>query len=83
MSVPKIAIGSGPGWPQQLQADLNKIFALLSAADNRPPRYVKANLPKDDSIRLAIVTDEVGGETLAFFTSTNVWKRVTDNAVVS
>lgn len=53
------------------------------AADNKPARLLKANLPTDDSIRLAIVTDETGGEVLAFFTSANQWRRVTDRAVVA
>lgn len=65
-----------------LAVELNSILSRIEA-DMKPQYLTKANLPTDGSIRTAIVTDEVGGEVLAFFTSTNQWRRVTDRAVVS
>ena len=60
----------------------NGVLARI-AADMRPPYLPKAQLPTDGSIRLAIVTDEAGGEVLAFFDSAGAWRRVTDRATVS
>jgi hypothetical protein len=71
-----------PPWAQALQADLNNIL-LRIRADMRPKYIAKANLPTDGSERLAIVTDEAGGEVLAFFTTATEWRRVTDRAIVS
>lgn len=71
-----------PAWAQQLQVSFNSAFARISL-DMSPPRLAKAALPTDDSIRLAIVTDEVGGEVLAFLDSAGAWRRVTDRNVVS
>lgn len=65
-----------------LSAELNLLLARIEA-DMQTPYYAKASLPTDGSVRTAIVTDEVGGEVLAFFTSAGQWLRVTDRAVVS
>lgn len=72
-------IGSGDA---ALSAELNSLLTRIEA-DMKPPYYAKASLPTDGSIRTAIVTDEAGGEVMAFFTSSNQWRRVTDRAVVS
>jgi hypothetical protein len=77
-----IVLGSNPAALQQLQTDINRALAEIRALI-APPQLAKAKLPTDGSIRLAIVTDEVGGEVLAYFTSAKTWKRVTDAAVVS
>ena len=70
-----------PVWARQMEAQLNGVLIRI-ARDQKPPRYEVADLPTDDSIRLAIVTNEVGGTTLAFFDGTN-WRRAQDRAVVS
>jgi hypothetical protein len=74
--------GSAPLWGQQLENSINAALQRVQQAI-KPPRYTVATLPTNDSIRLAIVTDEVGGETLAFLDSAGAWRRVQDRAVVS
>lgn len=82
MSRYTIAIDSGaPLWARRLAEDLNASLNRVRL-DIKPPSVAKADLPHDDSLRLAIVPDEAGGITLAFFDATQ-WRRVTDNAVVS
>jgi hypothetical protein len=71
-----------PIWAQQLQASFNSVFQRIYL-DMRPPFLTVATLPTDGSIRLAIVTDEAGGEVLAFLDSAGAWRRVTDRNVVS
>jgi hypothetical protein len=71
-----------PPWAQRLAVGMNDILARIGL-NEKPKRFLKADLPTDDSIRLAIVTNEVGGEVLAFFDSAGAWRRVTDRAVVS
>lgn len=71
-----------PLWAQQMQAQFNDVLNRIPA-DLKPKFYTVAALPRDGSERLAIVTNEVGGEVLAFFTSASEWRRVTDRAVVS
>lgn len=74
--------GDAPPWAQQMQAAFNGVLARIEA-DMRPKYRVLAELPADGSERLAIVTDEAGGEVLAFFDGAGVWRRSTDRAVVS
>jgi len=76
-----IAPGNAGPDLQAIITDLNAILARVQG-DMKPPRLAKANLPTDDSIRLAIVTDEAGGTTLAFWNG-SAWKRVQDLATVS
>lgn len=71
-----------PLWAQQIQAQINNALNRISL-DTKPKRLALAELPTDDSIRLAIVTNEAGGEVLAFLDSALVWRRVTDRAIVS
>lgn len=71
-----------PVWAQRLQAQLSNVLRRI-ATDMRPKLRAKATLPADGSERLAIVTDEAGGEVLAYLGSDGQWRRVTDNAVVS
>lgn len=73
--------GDAPVWAKQLEAQINNIFIRMTR-DMRPKRYAVADLPDDDSERLAIVTDETGGVTLAFYDGAD-WRRVQDRAVVS
>lgn len=77
-----IVPADAPLWAQQLQTQFNDMLGRIRA-DLKPKYLAKANLPRDGSERLAIVTDEAGGEVLAFFTSALEWRRVTDRAVVS
>ena len=72
---------SAPTWAARLAVSLNEALNRV-ALDRRPQRFAKASLPADDSERLAIVTDEVGGTTLAFYDGAD-WRRVQDLAVVS
>jgi hypothetical protein len=74
--------GEAPLWAQQLENSINAALQSVQMAI-KPPRIAKANLPTSDSIRLAIVTDEVGGEVLAFLDSAGAWRRATDRAIVS
>jgi hypothetical protein len=74
--------GEAPLWAQQLENSINAAIQSVQQAI-KPPYIAKANLPTSGSIRLAIVTDEAGGEVLAFFDSTGAWRRATDRAVVS
>ncbi len=74
--------GSAPLWGQQLENSLNAALARLELAI-KPPYLLKGQLPTSDAIRLAIVTDEVGGEVLAFRDSAGAWRRVSDRSVVS
>lgn len=67
---------------QRLAGDVSRAFSLLDA-NSKARRFAKAALPTDDSVRVAIVTDDVGGEVLAFFTSAGEWRRSTDRALVS
>jgi hypothetical protein len=76
-----IPVGAPP-WAMHLQAQFNDAFNRI-AIDIKPRRIMKAALPTDDSERIAIVPDEVGGEVLAFFDSAGVWRRTTDLATVS
>lgn len=71
-----------PLWARQLQAAFNDVLTRIEA-DMKPRRIAVAQLPTDGSERIAIVTDEVGGEVLAFFDSAGAWRRSTDRAVVS
>lgn len=50
--------------------------------DIRGKHWLKADLPADGSLLHAVVTDEVGGATLAFWDGTN-WRRSYDLVVVS
>jgi hypothetical protein len=50
--------------------------------DIRGKPYAKADLPTDGSLLIALVSDETGGATVAFFDGTD-WRRVQDRAVVS
>jgi hypothetical protein len=70
-----------PPWAQRFAVGMNDILARVSL-NEKPKRFLKSDLPTDDSIRLAIVTDEVGGTTLAFFDGA-AWRRVQDRVVVS
>jgi hypothetical protein len=70
-----------PAWARQLETQVNNILIRI-ARDMKAPRHTVADLPTDDSIRLAIVIDEAGGVTLAFFDGSD-WRRVQDRAVVS
>jgi hypothetical protein len=82
MSRYSIVIDAGaPPWAQRLVVGLNDILSRIAFNQN-PKRFLKADLPTDDSIRLAIVTDEVGGATLAFFDGA-AWRRVQDRAIVT
>jgi hypothetical protein len=71
-----------PGWAQQLQAAFNSTLTRIEV-DMRPKYLALAELPTDGSERLAIVTDEAGGEVLAFLDTAGAWRRCTDRAVVS
>lgn len=77
-----IVPGDAPAWAQQMQAQFNGVLARIDS-DMRPKFLLKTQLPMDGSLRLAIVTDEVGGEVLAFLDSAGAWRRVTDRAVVA
>lgn len=72
---------SAPPWAQRLTTDINRMLAQISA-DRKPKTFAKANLPSDGSEGLAIVSDEVGGSTLAFFDGA-AWRRVQDRVIVS
>lgn len=74
--------GDAPVWMHRMSAMFNGTFARVEA-DMKPKHLPKAQLPLDGSERLAIVTDESGGEVLAFFDSAGIWRRVTDRATVS
>jgi hypothetical protein len=75
--------GNAPDWMQQLGADFNSVL-LRIARDMRPRRYLLADLPRDGSETVAIVTNEAGGITLAFYDiDNNEWRRVQDRAVCS
>ncbi len=52
------------------------------SASNGIPSFTKTTLPAVTDARVILVTDEVGGITLAFSDGTN-WRRVQDRAVVS
>lgn len=83
MSLYSITIPSdAPLWARQLQVSLNSVLNRVEA-DMKPKRLRKADLPTDGSERIAIVIDEIGGEVLASFDSTGIWRRATDRAVVS
>ncbi len=71
-----------PLWAQQMQVQFNDVLARIGH-DAKPKYFSKTDLPTDGSIRLAIVTNEVGGEVLAFLDSVGAWRRVTDRTVVS
>lgn len=66
----------------QIEEEVNRRLGELSARI-QPPLLTKAELPTRGSLRLAICTDEAGGEVLVFRDSSDVWRRVTDRAVVS
>jgi hypothetical protein len=72
---------SAPLWARRLAEDLNAALNRIRL-DLRPKRFEKADLPLDDSERVAIVTDEVGGVTLAFYDGAQ-WRRVQDRVLVS
>lgn len=77
-----VVIDSGaPSWAQRLATDINRALAQI-AADRKPRTFAKADLPSDGSEGLAIVSDEVGGSTLAFFDGA-AWRRAQDRVIVS
>lgn len=83
MSKYQVVVPSGAQpWGHSLGTDINVMLGRL-AADMKTPRLTVAQLPTDNSIRTAIVTDEVGGEVLAFLDSAGAWRRCTDRVVVS
>jgi hypothetical protein len=61
--------------------DINDAFTRISN-DVFRKTFLKADLPTDNSLRWAFVSDEAGGATLAFWDGTD-WRRVQDRAVVS
>ena len=77
-----IVPSDAPPWALQMQAQFNDVLGRIER-DAKPKYLLKADLPTDGSIRLAIVTDEVSGEVLAFLDSANAWRRATDRLVVS
>jgi hypothetical protein len=82
MSRYAVMIDAGaPLWARRLAEDLNASLNRVRL-DLKPKRFAKADLPLDDSERLAVVIDEAGGITLAFFDGTN-WRRAQDRVVVS
>ena len=72
-----------PLWAQQLQPQLNNLFARIDADMPQLEYLTVAELPTDGSKQWAIVTNEVGGEVLAFRDSAGAWRRSTDRAIVS
>jgi hypothetical protein len=73
--------GSAPLWAQRMATDLQRVLTQIST-DLKPKTFAKADLPYDGSEVLAIVSDEAGGPTLAFFEGTD-WRRVQDINLVS
>ncbi len=69
---------------QRANASLPKNGTQAMSQPLTPMETVKANLPDASTWQYAIivVTDDVGGPTLALSDGTN-WLRVSDNAVVS
>lgn len=72
---------SAPAWAQRFATDLQRVLTQIST-DRMPPTLAVADLPTDGSEGLAVVSDEVGGVTLAFFDGSQ-WRRVQDRAVAS
>lgn len=76
--------GDAPPWAGKLESDLNSIFTRLGPLLQKTPTFPKARLPLDGSANVAIVPDEVGGLTLAFFDpTTKEWRRAQDRALVA
>jgi len=73
--------GSAPLWAQRMATDLQRVLTQI-ATDLKPKTFAKADLPSDGSEGLAVVSDEAGGATLAFFDG-SAWRRVQDRNVVS
>ena len=64
-------------------AEINNELAKVDR-DIRGKTWLKADLPRDGSLLQAIVSDEAGGPTLAFWDeSTSDWYRAYDLAAVS
>lgn len=73
--------GSAPPWAQRFATDIQRALTQI-ATDHKPKTFALADLPLDGSEGLAVVSDEAGGITLAFFDGT-AWRRVQDRNVVS
>ena len=73
---------AAPPWAAQMQAQFNDALIRIQR-DMKPKRFAKLQLPTDGSETVGIVTDEAGGEVLAFLDSAGQWRRSTDRAVVS
>lgn len=72
-----------PGFQPETQRQWSNFFQVADVEANRAGIYTVASLPPAaGNTRLAVVTDEVGGATLAFSDGAN-WRRVQDRAVVS
>lgn len=72
-----------PGYQPQTQREWANFFQNADVEANRAGIYTVATLPNAaGNTRLAIVTNEAGGATLAFSDGTN-WRRVQDRAIVS
>jgi hypothetical protein len=62
-------------------SDINNELAKIDR-DIRGKSYLKADLPTDGSLLIAVCSDEAGGATGVFFDGTQ-WRRFQDLAVVS
>lgn len=62
-------------------ADVNNELAKVDR-DIRGKHWLKADLPRDGSLLQAVVTDETGGPTIAFWDGSD-WLRAYDLASVS
>jgi hypothetical protein len=61
-------MGSGHPAVQRLASDISRALAgMAGRLRNFAPYLRVSELPRDGTLFLAIVTDEVGGETLAYF----------------
>jgi hypothetical protein len=68
-----VVSGDAPPWARRLEADLNDILTRVRL-DAKPKRLASADLPLDDSERLAVVTDTAGAPTLEYYEG-GVWYR--------
>ncbi len=65
-----------------MQAQFNDVLSRI-AIDMRPRHIPQAELPTDDSERLALVTNGSGDAELAYFDRINaVWRWVSDQSVI-